>query len=185
MVKVTYFYFRDKKKLKFCYSALVNEGEQTIRDESTLSIHRLHLYSISQNKSTWCSVVIVQWQNTSLACMYVCMYGFKGASTSKVIGARNEMMMDDYDGQMIFGDLLGLKLPDIRLTGEKKPRKNLTQKTCPDRGSNPGPQRDKRACYHLFHSGGHFSCVRHGFESALLIRDFLKLSLIFSRNIWI
>ena len=40
-----------------------------------------------------------------------CIFGFKGASTSQVIGARNEMMMDDYDGQMIFGDLVGLKLP--------------------------------------------------------------------------
>ena len=63
--------------------------------------------------------------------------------------------MDDYDGQMIFGDLVGLKLPDIHLTGEEKPRKNLTQETCPDRGSNLGPLRDKRACYHLLHSGGH------------------------------
>ena len=81
------------------------------------------------------------------------IFGFKGASTSKVIGARNEMM-DDYDGQMIFGDLVGLKLPDICLTGGEKPRKNLTQETCPDRGSNPGPLRDKRACYHLFRSGG-------------------------------
>ena len=35
------------------------------------------------------------------------------------------MMRDDNDGQMIFGDLVGLKLPDIRLTGEEKtsPRK--------------------------------------------------------------
>ena len=31
---------------------------------------------------------------------------------------------------------------------------NLTQETCPDRGSNPGPLRDKRACYHLLHSCG-------------------------------
>ena len=84
----------------------------------------------------------------------ICIFGFKGASTSKVIGARNEMMRDDYGGQMIFGDLVGLKLPDIRLTGEEKPRKNLTQVTCSDRGSNPGPLRDKRACYQLFHSGG-------------------------------
>ena len=61
---------------------------------------------------------------------------------------------DDYGGQMIFGDLVGLKFPDICLTGEEKPRKNLTQETCPDRGSNPGPLRDKRACYHLLHSGG-------------------------------
>ena len=64
------------------------------------------------------------------------------------------MMMDDNDGQMIFGEVVGLKLPDIRLTVEKKPRKNLTQETCPDRGLNPGPLLDKGACYHLLHSGG-------------------------------
>ena len=64
------------------------------------------------------------------------------------------MVMDDNDGQMIFGDLGGLKLLDICLTGEEKPRKKLTQETCPDRGSNPGPLRDKCACYHLLHSGG-------------------------------
>ena len=35
--------------------------------------------------------------------------------------------MDDYDGHMIFGDLVGLKLPDIRLTGEgKNPKKPHT-----------------------------------------------------------
>ena len=55
---------------------------------------------------------------------------------------------------MIFGDLVGLKFPDICLKGEGKPRKNLTQETCPDRGSNPVPLHDKRACYHLLHSGG-------------------------------
>ena len=61
---------------------------------------------------------------------------------------------------MIFGDLVGLKFPDICLTGEEKPRKNLTQETCPDRESNPGLMRDRRAwrdrraCYQLLHSGG-------------------------------
>ena len=64
------------------------------------------------------------------------------------------MIMDDNDGQMMFGDLGGLTLPDICLIGEEKPRKNLTQETCPDRGSNPGPLRDKRASYQLSHSGG-------------------------------
>ena len=64
------------------------------------------------------------------------------------------MMRDDNDGQIIFGDLGGLKLPDICLTGEEKPRKNLTKETSPDRGSNPGPLRDRRAWYHLLHSGG-------------------------------
>ena len=58
------------------------------------------------------------------------------------------MMMDDNDGQMIFGDIGGLKLPDICLTGEEKPRKNLTQETCPDRGSNPGPLRDLWSIHH-------------------------------------
>ena len=51
------------------------------------------------------------------------------------------MSMDDNDGQMIFGDPGGLKLPDICLTGQENPRKNLTQETCLDRGSNPGPLR--------------------------------------------
>ena len=55
---------------------------------------------------------------------------------------------------MIFGDLVGLKLPDICLTGEEKSQKNLTQETCPDRGLNPGLLRNKSACYHLLHSGG-------------------------------
>ena len=62
-------------------------------------------------------------------------------------------MSDDNGGQMIFGELMGLKLPDICLTGEEKTRKKLAQETCPDRGSNPGPLRDRRSCYHLFHSG--------------------------------
>ena len=39
--------------------------------------------------------------------------------------------MGDYDGQMIFGDLGGLKLPDICLTGEEKPRKTSPWKLVP------------------------------------------------------
>ena len=60
-------------------------------------------------------------------------------------------MNDDYDnndGQMIFWDLGGLKLPDICLTGEEKPRKTSPRKLDPT-GIEPG-----RACYHLVHSGG-------------------------------
>ena len=38
------------------------------------------------------------------------------------------MSMSDNDDQMIFGDL---KLPDICLTGEEKPRKNITRKLVP------------------------------------------------------
>ena len=64
------------------------------------------------------------------------------------------MCDDDNGGQMILGDLRGLKLPDICFTGEEKPRKNLAQETCPDRGSNPGPLHDRHACYRLSHSGG-------------------------------
>ena len=87
------------------------------------------------------------------------------------------MSMDDNDGQMIFGDLGGLKLPDVFLTGEEKPRKNLTQETCPDRGSNPGPLRDKRACYHLLHSGGQKVCV----SGPMCV--FLVLFLFWKKNI--
>ena len=38
---------------------------------------------------------------------------------------------DDNDGQMIFGDLGGLKLPDIFLTGEEKLRKKSPRKLVP------------------------------------------------------
>ena len=59
---------------------------------------------------------------------------------------------DDNDGQMIFGDLGGLKLPDICLTGEENPKKPLPRKLVPagDRTrarfvtgayATPGPQR--------------------------------------------
>ena len=42
------------------------------------------------------------------------------------------MMIDDEnDGQMIFGDLGGLQLPDICLTGEENPQKNLPRKLVP------------------------------------------------------
>ena len=45
------------------------------------------------------------------------------------------MSMDDNDGQMIFGDLGGLKLPELCLTGEEKPQPgNLSQL-----GIEPGP----------------------------------------------
>ena len=39
--------------------------------------------------------------------------------------------MNDNDGQMIFEDLGGLKLPDICLTGEEKPRKTSPRKLVP------------------------------------------------------
>ena len=87
------------------------------------------------------------------------------------------MRIDDYDGQMIFGDLVGLKLPDISLTGEEKPRKNLTQDNCPNRGSNPGPLRDRRACYRLLHSGGHY-------DSSYEIVTALTLQLFECRATW-
>ena len=46
-------------------------------------------------------------------------------STHSVIPTRR-IWNDGYDGQMIFGDLEGLKFPDICLTGEEKPRKKTT-----------------------------------------------------------
>ena len=44
---------------------------------------------------------------------------------------------DLYDGQMIFGDFVGLSFPTFVLQVRKNPVKNLTQETCPDRGPNP------------------------------------------------
>ena len=64
------------------------------------------------------------------------------------------MIGGDNDGQMIFGDRRDLKLPDICLTDEEKPRKNLTQEAYPDWGLNMDPLCDRHACHHLAHSGG-------------------------------
>ena len=41
------------------------------------------------------------------------------------------MIDDDNDGQMIFGDLGDLKLPDICLTGEENPQKTAPRKPVP------------------------------------------------------
>ena len=41
------------------------------------------------------------------------------------------MIMDENGGQMIFGELGVLKVPDIRLTGEEKPRKTSPRKLVP------------------------------------------------------
>ena len=41
------------------------------------------------------------------------------------------MIDDDNDGQMIFGELGDLKLPDICLTGEEKPQKPSPRKLVP------------------------------------------------------
>ena len=78
------------------------------------------------------------------------------------------MIVDVHDGQMIFEDLMGLKLPDIRLTGQEKPEKNLTQETRPDRESNPCPLCGKRACYRLLHSGGQ-KTVKNIFKVIVLL----------------
>ena len=65
--------------------------------------------------------------------MYMYVYlRFQCTSTSQVIDAHNERNMDDDDdGQMIFGDLTGLKLPDIRLMGDENPEKTSTRKLVP------------------------------------------------------
>ena len=41
------------------------------------------------------------------------------------------MIDDDNDGQIIFGDLGGLKLPDIRLIGGENPEKTSARKLVP------------------------------------------------------
>ena len=51
-------------------------------------------------------------------------------STHSIIPTRR-IWNDDYDGQMILGDLGGLKFPDICLTGEEKPRKTSPRKLVP------------------------------------------------------
>ena len=80
------------------------------------------------------------------------------------------MSDDDNDGQMIFGDLGGLKLPDICLAGEEKPRKLPHPETFPKRESNPSPLRDTHACYHLSHSGGLSMCLWRRVQNRKIIK---------------
>ena len=53
--------------------------------------------------------------------MHFCMY-IEGFRARQHLGSLAPVIDDD-DGQMIFGDLRGLKLLDICLTDEGKPRK--------------------------------------------------------------
>ena len=73
------------------------------------------------------------------------------------------MIDDDNEGQMIFGDLGGLKLPDICLTGEEKPRKNSLRKLVPT------GDRTRARCVTVAHAIAWptaVDCVRtHGAES--------------------
>ena len=79
---------------------------------------------------------------------------------------------DDYSGQMIFGDLVGLKFPDICLTGEEKTRKTSPRKPVPT-----GDRTRARACYHLLHSGGHkwIKCYECYFSHELWILERIKV----------
>ena len=60
------------------------------------------------------------------------------------------MVLDDFDDQMIAGDECRLNF----LTLVMQLRKKSQPRNLPDRGSNPGPLHERRACCHLAHSGG-------------------------------
>ena len=63
----------------------------------------------------------------SVVCMY--MWGFTARQLLRSLAP--VMRGDDNDVQIIFGDLVGLKLPDICPTGEEKPRKTSPKKLVP------------------------------------------------------
>ncbi|PSN51287.1 hypothetical protein C0J52_05302 [Blattella germanica] len=67
----------------------------------------------------------------------------------------------DYDGQMMSGDRLGLKFPDICL-----------METCPDRESNPGPLLERRIRYPLLRPSCSGPARRDGGEP---IRDMSRV----------
>ena len=73
--------------------------------------------------------------------MYVCIFEVLGrVNISGHWRPKLKMIDDDNDGQMIFGDLGGLKLPDICLTGEEKPpKKNPHPGNLSRPGIEPGP----------------------------------------------
>ena len=62
---------------------------------------------------------------------------------------------DDYVGQMIFGDLVGLTPPKFVLQVKKTPEKILLRKLVPTGVQTRALLRVRRARYRLLHSGGH------------------------------
>ena len=90
------------------------------------------------------------WQSD--VCMYI--WGFRARQHLRSLAP----VMEDNGWLWWPNDIRGPWEPKasshLSYRWEKKTRENLIQETCSDRGSNPGPQLDKRACYHLLHSGG-------------------------------
>ena len=95
-------------------------------------------YGISTGAVRWLAYEMVE-------CMYI--KGFMARQHLRSLAF--VMIDDDNDGQIIFGDLGGLKS-----TCEENFEKISTQETCPDLESNPGPLRDRRECCRLAHSVG-------------------------------
>ena len=72
-----------------------------------------------------CSSLQASQHNTQCRtwhCIYIYIRGFRACQHLRSLAP----IMNDYDGQMIFGDLGGLKFPDICLTSEEKPRKKTS-----------------------------------------------------------
>ena len=105
---------------------------------SCLWYYSKHIRDICQSAAEFCTPMsCLHWGSWPSVYVYL---RFWGASTSQVIGARNEwwvrmiMMAKWYSGT-----LGGLKLPDICLTGEEKPRKKPHPGNLSRPGIEPGP----------------------------------------------
>ena len=154
-----------------CYCSKRNTGERILVDlhhnvRSWINIDREEssiLANVSMHERHLCLLVKLflfrilplsrsLWLRSSFPCICT-MYGFRARQHLRSLAP----VMNDYGWLLWPNDIRapwGPKLPYICLTGEEKPRKNLTQETCPDRGSNPGSLRDRRACCQLSNSGG-------------------------------
>ena len=65
------------------------------------------------------------WELVGYQCMYI--WGFRTRQHLRSVAP----IMSDYDDQMIFGEVGGLMLPNICLTGEEKPWKTSLRKLVP------------------------------------------------------
>ena len=117
-----------------------------------------YLYQVQKN---WREVnteyvhITINNKCMSVVCMYRPIWGFRARQHLRYLAA----VMKEYWWLWWPNDIrgpLGPKVPWHLCYRRGKTRKNLAQETCPDRGSNPHPLRDKRTCYHLLHSGGQY-----------------------------
>ena len=72
----------------------------------------------------------------------------------------------------MFENYFGIKFPDIYFTGEERPRKNLAEETCLNRGSNLSPLHEERESYLETIAVNLLKSTQHYYEFSIYLLQF-------------